>query len=248
MGGSDFQVGRTLAGWPVDVAELADQLGIDHFFVLGTSGGGPYAAACARALPDRVIRAAIVSGLAPLDRPGALEGMDAVEKRAMLLARRAPRVARAATWLAIVVDRLRPGTIYRGLVRALPTCDRSVAGRPEVRDSLIDSYRRAFQHGTRGQVGDWSVIASPWGFRPDQIRVEVQLWHGELDDRVPRHHAEFLAEAIPNSELVVLQGEGHMIAFSHIEEILTALTAMPEEPAVSRVQEPLPERDAAVVD
>lgn len=248
MGESSFQPDRTLLEWAGDIAELADRLGLGRFWLLGTSGGGPYAAACAYRMPDRVARAAIVSGLGPLDRAGALDGLNEVEKQTMFLARRWPLAARAVVRLAIGADRLRPGTIYRGLVRALPECDRRVVRRPRVRDSLIDSYRRAFAQGTRGQVHDWAVIASPWGFRPEQIRVEVQLWHGDQDDRVPPHHAESLADAIPVSELAILQGEGHMIAFSHIEEILAALTATGLDASASRLQEPLPVGQVAVLD
>jgi len=51
---SDFQRQRTLLDWPRDVAELADGLGMERFSVFGMSGGGPHAAACGYALPDRV--------------------------------------------------------------------------------------------------------------------------------------------------------------------------------------------------
>jgi hypothetical protein len=43
--------------------------------VLGASGGGPYALACGHALPDRVLRVGIVSGVAPYDAPGVTKGM-----------------------------------------------------------------------------------------------------------------------------------------------------------------------------
>jgi pimeloyl-ACP methyl ester carboxylesterase len=248
MGDSDFLSGRSLRDWPGDVADLANHLHLSRFWLLGTSGGGPYVAACAYRMTDRIVRAAIVSGLGPLDRPGALEGMNELEKRIMLAARHQPLLALAAVGFATTADRIRPGTIYRGLVDALPACDQTVARRPSVRKSIVDSYRRAFARGTRGQVHDWAVIASPWGFRPDEIRVEVQLWHGDCDDRVPLHHAEYLDKAIPRSELAVLQGEGHMIAFSHIEEVLTALTATGLEAAASHVQEPLPVGQVAALD
>ncbi len=45
MGRSHFKAGRRLLDWPDDVIELADHLHIDHFAVVGVSGGGPYALA-----------------------------------------------------------------------------------------------------------------------------------------------------------------------------------------------------------
>ena len=51
-GHSTFQRGRRLADWASDVTRLADHLKIDGFSVIGVSGGGPHAAACARLFPS----------------------------------------------------------------------------------------------------------------------------------------------------------------------------------------------------
>src|SRR6059036_1757124 len=50
IGLSDFQPDRKLLDWPPAIAEMAEQLGGEKFYVLGLSGGGPYVAACAYAL------------------------------------------------------------------------------------------------------------------------------------------------------------------------------------------------------
>src|SRR5690348_15789794 len=76
IGGSTAWPGRTLLDWPADVAAVADHLGLDRFAVLGHSGGGPYAAACAARLGDRVSALGIACGFAPFGRPGATEGMN----------------------------------------------------------------------------------------------------------------------------------------------------------------------------
>lgn len=222
VGFSDPQLGRTLLDWPADVRALADTLGVGTFAVLGTSGGGPYAAACAVALHDRVSRAVLVSGLGPLDRSEALRGMNRGEAATMILARRAPMLAQCIVGAAVAAERLRPGTVYKGLLKALPEVDRRVAAQPRVRASLADSYALAFRQGVRGQVHDWAIIASPWVFRPEDIDVPVQLYHGGLDDRVPSHHARDLAARIPHCQLTEYPDEGHMLVFSHAEEILIA--------------------------
>src|SRR5580704_16172425 len=70
-GHSAFQRVRRLADWASDISCLADHLHVDRFSVVGISGGGPHAAACARFLPDRVSGAGIVSGVGPMADPGA---------------------------------------------------------------------------------------------------------------------------------------------------------------------------------
>jgi pimeloyl-ACP methyl ester carboxylesterase len=65
FGGSDPSPGRTVADYAADVEQLADALGVERFSVIGVSAGGPFALACAWALPDRVVAAAAASPLAP---------------------------------------------------------------------------------------------------------------------------------------------------------------------------------------
>jgi pimeloyl-ACP methyl ester carboxylesterase len=66
LGHSEFQPERRIGDWPADVVALANQLTLDRFAVLGYSGGGPYAAACALKIPERLTRVGIVSGTARL--------------------------------------------------------------------------------------------------------------------------------------------------------------------------------------
>ena len=67
MGLSDFQPGRQILDWPDDVIELADALGLDHFSVVGVSGGGPYSASCAFKISDRLSACGIIAGTPPMN-------------------------------------------------------------------------------------------------------------------------------------------------------------------------------------
>jgi len=62
------------------------------------SGGGPYVAASAYGLPDRVLAAASVAGAGPVDAPGALAGLSLYRRAAGGLARMRPAIS-AAMWL-----------------------------------------------------------------------------------------------------------------------------------------------------
>jgi pimeloyl-ACP methyl ester carboxylesterase len=98
FGLSDPQPGRTLLDWPDDITALADHLGIERFAVLGASGGGGYALACAYALPQRLTAALVVSGLGPLDRPDAKAGMAWMNRLLYGLSGRAPLLLQALSW------------------------------------------------------------------------------------------------------------------------------------------------------
>src|SRR6266542_4280596 len=63
MGLSSFKAHRRLLDWPDDVVELADSLHINRFAVVGFSGGGPYALACAYKIPRRLRACGIIAGV-----------------------------------------------------------------------------------------------------------------------------------------------------------------------------------------
>ena len=72
---SDFVPQRRISDWPDDVLQLTRSLGDRRFAVMGVSGGGPYALACAWKMPEKLSAVKIVGGLAPLDRPETLRAM-----------------------------------------------------------------------------------------------------------------------------------------------------------------------------
>lgn len=64
-GGSTRQPGRSVADCASDTAVVLDALGAPEASVMGWSGGGPHALACAALLPDRVRSAATIAGAGP---------------------------------------------------------------------------------------------------------------------------------------------------------------------------------------
>jgi hypothetical protein len=55
----------------LDVLDIADQLGLDEFSVVGRSGGGPHDLACAALISQkRRQRVEVLAGLAPSDASG----------------------------------------------------------------------------------------------------------------------------------------------------------------------------------
>ena len=68
-GGSSPKPGRDVALAAHDVSAIADALGIGRFAVIGHSGCGPDALSCGALLPQRVLGAVSISGLAPYGTP-----------------------------------------------------------------------------------------------------------------------------------------------------------------------------------
>ena len=91
---SDPQPERKLLDWPDDVSQLADHLDVGKFYVMGWSAGGAPTLACATKLPERVLAAAIVSGVAPPDCPGQYKGLPFANRLWKFGARRLPALVR----------------------------------------------------------------------------------------------------------------------------------------------------------
>jgi pimeloyl-ACP methyl ester carboxylesterase len=226
LGRSEFQPGRQIGDWPDDVLALADQLELARFAILGYSGGGPYAAACALKIPERLTRVGIVSGTAPFDEPGLTAGINPTNLRFMQLARTKPWLSRLTLRLMGLMARFTPRQFIEGAIATLPIPDEAVLARPDFRQGFMAMIREALLAGPRGAQWDTALMVSPWDFRPQDIQLAVYLWHGEKDGNAPLAMGRFMADAIPNSQVHFYPDEGHLSLISkYIEEILNVLFA-----------------------
>ena len=129
FGRSDPCPGRRIADFPADLEQLADRLGLGRFAVVGVSAGGPYALACARALPERAIATAAVSSLSPLCAPHAGPWMPVHLRLALrALVRRPDLVARSSVRVMKLLER-HPRALGRlATLGATPADRRLLAG------------------------------------------------------------------------------------------------------------------------
>ena len=84
----------------------------------------------------------------------------------------------------------------------------------------------AFRGGAGGVVADYAALGSPWGFALEDIRVRVYVWQGDDDRMVSPVHARAIVERATTCELIECPGEGHMIVYSHAEEMLRQAAAL----------------------
>jgi len=224
FGLSDFKPRRTIFEWPDDVVKIADALGINRFATIGVSGGGPYAAACALKIPQRLTAVAIVCGLGPLDTPNGTDRMIRTNHLIFFLGRRLPWLAKISLWrIAYQVRRNPEGTLRRMIV-ALPDPDKAVLARPEVKTAMKDNVVEAFRGGSRGAACELLLYTRPWGFLLEDIATRVNLWHGEQDVSVPPTMGQYQARTIPNCRAIFYPGEGHFsLVINHMEEVLSGL-------------------------
>ncbi|MFC7385232.1 alpha/beta fold hydrolase [Sphaerisporangium rhizosphaerae] len=221
-GRSDRLIGRSVATAADDVAAIADALGLERFSVVGRSGGGPHALACAALLPDRVMRVAVLVGLAPhaaegLDWFGGMTESNITEFTVALAGR-----SHFADWLAPTAREIRtdPGSLINGLYAELPEVDRRMVANPGVRAMLLENYAEALRHSADGWIDDAIAFCSPWGFDPSAIVAPTLFWHGEQDRFVPIGHSRWLAARIRQAIMRVESEAAHFGALAALPDLL----------------------------
>ncbi|MGC4942428.1 alpha/beta fold hydrolase [Kribbella sp. DT2] len=206
-GGSTVAPGRTMRSVARDVEHVADTLGLGRFSVMGYSGGGSYALACAATLGDRVQAVVSLAGIAPYGVPG-LDWFGGMIPSgvAALQAARAGREARAA----------------------LPDDDYDPEFAP-VDLALFDgpwgwlgqiAGPVALTAGPYGPIDDDVSYLQPWGCDPAEITAPVLLVHGGIDRIIPPTHARWLAAHIPYAEHVEHPSDSHISVLGHAEPTL----------------------------
>lgn len=222
---SSLHPDRKLLDWPPLLAELADQMGIGEFRMLGISGGAPYAFAAAWAMPERVRAIAVVSGAPPLtdllDRNGLLplyRWLLFFYPRHRELLRFSFHAARPFLSLKLPV-RLRPL-----LLKLLQPCDANVMRDVAAFEACFESQRQAWRASADGLMVDAEIYAQPWGFPLEEIQVPVRLWHGKKDRSFHWQLARSLGTRLPRCAEQIVEGEGHYsLPIRYIADILADL-------------------------
>lgn len=216
---------RRLVDWPSDVVALADHLQIERFSIIGASGGGPFALACARFIPAQRLRSTtVVCGI------GSLESvLDTTPYLSW-------RLGGLTHWTLSFIARY---FIFPSVMRPYLTKDPSVLKRvledqcttPEEKaiihdttsatnlDDAVVQYLEAFRQGTGGCKLDGVALTSEWGFNLKDVDGErVWLVHGDQDAVAPVANARWIDERLGGGRLTVLEGKTHFTIWKEGDE------------------------------
>jgi pimeloyl-ACP methyl ester carboxylesterase len=213
----------TVREFAADIGALAAELGLERLAVAGLSGGGPYALACAHDLPDRVVAAAVIGGIGPV------QGPDAVPGRGRLLARLHPFASLVASPVGRALPSIvRPLVPHAGLAvrlfsKVAPEADRPILLDPAFGGVLVGDILHVMDGGLGGALHDFRLLSRDWGFRLRDVRVKVLFFHGDADDFVPEDHGRHQATCVQNGALTVLPGGGHLAGYVDAARVFDAL-------------------------
>jgi pimeloyl-ACP methyl ester carboxylesterase len=213
-GGSDVVSHPTLLGFANDVGRLVDHLWLGRISVVGWSGGGQYAAACAALLRERVDTLVLAGTPAPDEHvPWLPDAARALAQRAKSDPAGALDAARHLG-AAFIDEPERAGDGWNS------PSDIDIRNRPGVNEALVSMWREAFRTGADGLGADLVARSTTWDFEPADVSARPHLFYGEDERVVGLAHGHWWATAMPNAALSVVRHGGHLVPLVAWRDIL----------------------------
>jgi pimeloyl-ACP methyl ester carboxylesterase len=217
---------ETLSDTAHDIQALANGLGINRFYLVGFSGGGPHALAAALLMKDRVQQVALISPVG-LVSDTEYVSMTSLQHFIFSYLGHSPVAARTyfhsvrsmITWLPHSSDML--------VTQYATDTDRAILNQCGLRRSLGTSMREGLNRSVEGAVQDLRLYCGPWDLALHQLQTPVSIWQGSDDTIVPPDAAYRLADVLPNCRLEVIDDMGHYWLFGSFERILDAIRIAP---------------------
>jgi len=104
--------------------------------------------------------------------------------------------------------------------RFSPAGDKIVLATPEHKEMFIDDLSHNGGHSMRAIVYDTILFTRPWGFNVRDVTARITWWQGDEDNIVPLSHAQHIVPLLPNAELRIMKGGGHLSALGIGVEVL----------------------------
>ncbi len=220
--------GRSVSHAAADVAAVADALGLGRFMVIGGSGGGPHALACAAGLGERVLACAPVCSAAPL-HPEEEAGLIGINRQGLRVLTGEGRTGIAA-FLGGLRERLLADPIaeFNAETADAPAADLDWNGRADVQAVRHEALVEALGPGVDGWADDVvSMFGQGWGVDLSAVTCPARFWHSDDDKNAPLSAIQRVVSQVPGASLRTWHGEGHSAPSRHMEEVLRDLMGRP---------------------
>lgn len=205
---------RTLLDHAKDIEELANQLHIDEFALLGVSGGGAFAAATAYYLPERVTVCNLVSTATPFINGKPSKYMSKENRLAFFLSKHLPFLIKWSNNAQKKIVDTNPEKFKEMMKKGgshLAKWDNDMLQRDDILDTTVVHNQQAYRQGVNEVIYESNLLAKEWGFSVEDIDVPVHIWHGEADTLSPIEEVKLLAQKLPHCETHYIPDAGHFL-------------------------------------
>ncbi len=227
LGNSDFDENRSLRSTVKDTEELSNHLGHQKFYMIGVSGGAPYALASAHYLKDRILALGLVCPLGPLGEKEFRASFSRAGRFFFACVEKFPWITRKLYKKMILKFDTDPDRYLDRLTRGLSSRDRQATQNPEIKSILRSSFQHSYKQNPEHAMVDMKLYVTPWDFQISEIKIPTYLWHGTEDHIVPYQNSVLIQKAIPHADFFTFHGEGHYsVAIEKLPVIMQKLKSI----------------------
>jgi len=211
---SDKKGNRKILEYSSDIEELAYYLQLDNFSVLGVSGGGAYAAAVSHCLPNKVKLCILVSTATPFLDGKPSKAMSKENRLAFFL-------TNYFSWLLKLVNKSQKKIIdnnpekYKKTLKKggshLSEWDNKILLVEEVLENGIIHSKEAYRQGVNEVIYESKLLTRDWGFKIEEIKTPIKIWHGEDDTLSPVSEVKAMEKRLLDVESHFIKNGGHFL-------------------------------------
>ena len=215
----------TFPSFADDVVAMLDALGIaEKVGVMGWSVGGVHALALAARHPARVAAGQLLSACLPLGERAVYPHLSRLWKLLLWGQLAFPWLNRTTfLWLSRQWAR-HPDRTIDWFIRGMRPAEARVTAR--FRELLRDAAVAGFANQGRGVYDDAQAWCRPPGFRIEDVRAPVCLWHGQADGVWAPGNIPYLAARLNGAPMRLLPAQGHMLYLENWPAILTEMAGL----------------------
>jgi pimeloyl-ACP methyl ester carboxylesterase len=208
----DRSVNRSVGSAEVYFDHLAERVqdmsGGSPIRLVGFSLGAVAALQVASRITDRSVSLHLVSAAAPLQSGDFLPRM--AGKSVFSLALRSPFAFAGLCGIQSAIARVSVKTLAAALFSSAQGLDLELNNDPKFKTQIDGIIRHGLGLGLQNYKREIAAYVQDWSVILPNIRYEVTLWHGEMDNWSPPEMAATLGRMLPNvSAINMLQEHSH---------------------------------------
>ena len=217
--GTPLASGETIEAQADGMVALMDRLGVEKTAVIGASAGGPIALQMALRHPDRVWAVVMEAGVSQEYHPN--DGIITTPLGRLFLSNSVLWLIDIGMWLldwftqkfpaqsaSILISaesNLSPEEVAQKVAQIMAEPVQISQFKKLIKSTLPMSLRKA------GLTNDLVQLGLIPRYPLEEIDTPTLVIHGRFDADVPYSHAQFVADTIPNAEMITLETSGHLI-------------------------------------
>ena len=205
-----------------DMCELLDKLDIPKAAIVGVAPGSLYAMRFASLYPSRVSHLFAVSRT-PMWRDAWIAQGPRRQRLLIRLARYTPKLVPLVLRAAMAyIDKGQAQDLFKTACSD-SAADMRALNNPEISGLMEKEFIEGQRQGWAAQSRDTILTVTDFSQEASRLQHKFHILHGDDDKVIDIAQSQAFADLVPGTELEIVKGAGHLLIYSHWEQVLEAI-------------------------